>query len=140
MSAPGDVPAVPAAARQISPQELFAYLGGGRVFDELVAGFYRRVRTDDVLAPMYPQDDWAGAVRRLRTFLEQYWGGPDTYGRERGAPMLRRRHLPFEVDEVARDRWLTHMLASLAEVDMPEDGRVVVRDYLQRAAAAMINR
>ena len=54
--------------------------------------------------------------------------------------MLRRRHLPFEVDEVARDRWLTHMLASLAEVDMPEDGRVVVRDYLQRAAAAMINR
>ena len=92
MSAPGDVPAVPAAARQISPQELFAYLGGGRVFDELVAGFYRRVRTDDVLAPMYPQDDWAGAERRLRTFLEQYWGGPDTYGRERGAPMLRRRH------------------------------------------------
>ena len=72
MSAPGDVPAVPAAARQISPQELFAYLGGGRVFDELVAGFYRRVRTDDVLAPMYPQDDWAGAERRLRTFLEQY--------------------------------------------------------------------
>lgn len=135
-----DVPVVPLAARQMTPADLFAYLGGSAVFEALVAGFYRRVRTDDVLAPMYPPHDFAGAERRLRMFLEQYWGGPDTYGRERGAPMLRRRHLPFEVDDVARERWLTHMLASLAEVEMPEDGRAVVRDYLERAAAAMVNR
>ena len=115
-------------------------VGGAPTFKALVDRFYEGVANDPPLRAMYPEEDLGPANDRLRMFLEQYWGGPDTYGRERGAPMLRRRHLPFEVDEVARDRWLTHMLASLAEVDMPEDGRVVVRDYLQRAAAAMINR
>ena len=38
--------------------------------------FYAGVRTDPVLAPLYPQDDWDGAEARLRGFLEQYWGGP----------------------------------------------------------------
>ncbi len=36
-------------------------------FDKLVGGFYAQVRTDDVIGPMYPDQDWEGAVfgRRL---------------------------------------------------------------------------
>jgi len=30
-------------------------------------------------------------------FLEQYWGGPRTYGQERGHPRLRMRHAPFRI-------------------------------------------
>jgi hypothetical protein len=42
-------------------------------------------------------------------FLEQYWGGPTTYGEQRGHPRLRMRHMPFHVDPDARDRWLRCM-------------------------------
>ena len=35
----------------------------------LVAEFYRRIRQDDVIGPMYPQDDWEGAERRLADFI-----------------------------------------------------------------------
>ena len=45
-------------------------------FARLVAGFYRRVAADDVLGPMYPKHDLAGAELRLREFLVQRFGGP----------------------------------------------------------------
>jgi len=35
---------------------------------DLVAAFYRRIRTDDLIAPMYPDDDWEGSEKRLRDF------------------------------------------------------------------------
>ena len=33
---------------------------------DLVAAFYRRIRTDDLIGPMYPDDDWEGSEKRLR--------------------------------------------------------------------------
>jgi hemoglobin len=36
---------------------------------EMVGAFYRRVRTDDLLGPMYPRHDLAGAEDRLAEFL-----------------------------------------------------------------------
>ncbi len=89
--------------------------GGEPFFTRLVSGFYERVAVDDILRPMYPQDDLAGAERRLRLFLMQYWGGPTTYGDERGHPRLRMRHAPFPVDLEARDRWLGLMHAALED-------------------------
>ena len=51
-------------------------VGGEATFRRLVAGFYRRVATDPVLRPLYPEPDLSGAEERLRLFLMQYWGGP----------------------------------------------------------------
>ena len=34
---------------------------GEETFAKMVAGFYRRVPEDDILGPMYPDDDWEGA-------------------------------------------------------------------------------
>ena len=47
-------------------------------FTRLVAAFYRRVQSDDILGPMYPKEDMAGAEQRLREFLIQRFGGPAT--------------------------------------------------------------
>lgn len=109
------------------------------MFTALVAGFYRRVADDDVLAPMYPPEDLAGAEWRLRSFLIQYWGGPGEYSEQRGHPMLRRRHLPFRVDARARDRWLTHMRAALDDLALDPVVDAPVWDHLERAALAMQN-
>lgn len=118
---------------------IYERMGGESTFTRLVEGFYRRVREDAVLAPMYPQDDWAGAEHRLATFLMQYWGGPTTYSEERGHPMLRRRHVSFHIGPTARDQWLSHMRASLDELDLDPSIDAVLWDYLKRAAFAMQN-
>lgn len=121
---------------QPTPYERF---GGHAFFSSLVHAFYERVARDPILRPMYPGDDMAGAERRLRMFLEQYWGGPTTYNEERGHPKLRMRHMPFAIDAVARDRWLTLMHDSLVEQQLPEALEAELWTYLVGAAFAMQN-
>jgi hemoglobin len=109
-------------------------------FDGLVGRFYARVASDPILRPLYPDADLAPAQRRLTLFFAQYWGGPRTYEAERGHPRLRMRHAPFAIGPVARDRWLVHMRAALAEVPPPPDVADELDAYLEMAAEAMRNR
>ncbi|MBY0375011.1 MAG: globin [Bryobacteraceae bacterium] len=88
-------------------------------FHRLVAAFYRQVPTDDILGPMYPAHDLAGAEERLREFLIGRFGGPMRYVEKRGHPRLRMRHAPYVIDERARDRWLALMTHALAEANLP---------------------
>lgn len=119
---------------------LWAQVGGTETFDRIVRTFYRGVREDPLLAPMYPEADWEGAIWRLRAFLEQYWGGPTTYSEQRGHPRLRMRHQPFPVTPAAKDRWLHHMHTALDEAALPPMHDAAFRDYVERAALAMVNR
>jgi hemoglobin len=108
-------------------------------FRRLVAAFYRRVATDDILAPMYPKDDMAGADERLRGFLIQRFGGPDVYSQQRGHPRLRMRHGPFRINQKGRDRWVELMEAALAEVNLPAEAVPPLRKFFHDAATFMIN-
>lgn len=117
----------------------WAEIGGRATFERLVRAFYVGVASDDILRPMYPEDDLEGAIQRLTGFLEQYWGGPGTYSEQRGHPRLRMRHQPFKINPAARDRWLLHMRAAQDNLELPplQDG--VLWDYLERAAFSMVN-
>lgn len=114
-------------------------VGGHETFDRIVSVFYREVALDPVLQPMYPEADLGPAADRLRMFLEQYWGGPSTYGEQRGHPRLRMRHVPFHIDPDARDRWLRCMRTALDEAQLSPLHDATLWDYLERAAFAMVN-
>ncbi|MEV8171228.1 globin [Microbacterium sp. NPDC077486] len=114
-------------------------VGGRETFAKIVSVFYREVALDPVLKPMYPEEDLGPAEERLLLFLEQYWGGPTTYGETRGHPRLRMRHMPFRVDPDARDRWLRHMRTAVDEAQLSPLHETTLWDYLERAAYAMVN-
>jgi hemoglobin len=119
---------------------LYDRAGGMPFFEALVGRFYDGVETDPILRPLYPEPDLAGARHRLTLFLAQYWGGPTTYDEERGHPRLRMRHARFAIGPEARDAWLRHMRAALAEVAPPPDVATELDRYLEMAAEAMRNR
>lgn len=121
------------------PLSFYEQAGGMPTFRRLVDAFYRGVAGDDVLKPMYPEEDLRPAAERLTLFLAQYWGGPTTYSENRGHPRLRMRHMPFLVNPDARDRWLRHMRAAVDEIALPPVLEEPLWDYLQRAAHAMVN-
>ncbi|WP_209841139.1 globin [Mycolicibacterium sp. NCC-Tsukiji] len=117
-------------------------VGGAETFQLLVSRFYQLVRDDEILRPLYPEDDLDGAEHRLRMFLEQYWGGPRTYGQERGHPRLRMRHAPFRIGYVERDAWLRCMhsaLASIGSETIDDAHRQALLDYFDMAAQHMVN-
>jgi hemoglobin len=114
-------------------------VGGAVTFRRLIDGFYGRVATDPVLRPLYPDEDFAVAPDRLRMFLEQYWGGPKTYGETRGHPRLRQRHAPFHIGVREREQWLTLMRESMDELSLPADQDQQLWDYLVMAAHSLVN-
>jgi hemoglobin len=123
-----------------SARTFYDEVGGAPVFERLVARFYAGVRADPVLAPLYPQDDWEGAELRLRTFLEQYWGGPTTYSQYRGHPRLRMRHAPFAIGVAEREAWLANMRRALDSLHLPADQDATMWGYFEMAARSMQNR
>ena len=106
----------------------------------MVAEFYRRMRTDDVIGPMYPADDWEGAEKRLADFIVYRFGGPQTYIEERGHPRLRGRHMGFSIGEAARDRWMKLMGEAMLAVEMPAAEVAVITPFFASVADMMRNR
>jgi len=124
------------------PTSFYDEVGGAETFRAIVSTFYQLVREDEILRPLYPEDDLDGAEERLRMFLEQYWGGPRTYSDQRGHPRLRMRHAPFKVGPLERDAWLRCMHTAIAEVDsrtLDDAHRQVLLNYLEMAAQSMVN-
>ena len=115
-------------------------VGGEKFFAELVSLFYAQVATDPILRPMYPDGDLQAAARRLQLFLEQYWGGPTTYGEERGHPRLRMRHAQFPINEAAKDAWMRCMMAAVENIEIKEPERSELVQYLEMAANSLVNK
>lgn len=112
---------------------------GEEGFTRLLAAFYRQVPDDDILGPMYPADDLAGAEVRLRDFLIFRFGGPQRYLETRGHPRLRMRHTPFEITQEGRDRWMQLMENALAEAAFPDEVEAKLREFFEDGATFMIN-
>ncbi|MEE9243345.1 MAG: globin [Mycobacterium sp.] len=123
-------------------QSFYEAVGGHATFRTIVARFYALVCEDEILRPLYPEDELAAAEERLRMFLEQYWGGPRTYSDQRGHPRLRMRHAPFRIGYLERDAWLRCMHTAVAELDsetLDDAHRQELLSYLEMAAQSMVN-
>jgi len=109
-------------------------------FTKMVAAFYRQVKTDDLLGPMYPDDDWAGAEERLRDFLLFRFGNDPRYQAKRGHPRLRMRHVPFSIGDAEAERWLELMDNAMAETKVPSSIQTDLRTFFTMVAHNMKNR
>lgn len=123
-------------------QSFYDAVGGADTFAELIHRFYQEVARDELLRPLYPEEDLGPAEVRLRMFFEQYWGGPRTYSEQRGHPRLRMRHVPFRITEIERDAWLRCMDVAIASIDdarMSPDHKQQLRAYCEMAAQMLVN-
>jgi hemoglobin len=121
-------------------QTFYDVVGGEPTFRRLVARFYAEVALDEeVLRPLYPEEDLGPATERLTLFLMQYWGGPQTYMEQRGHPRLRMRHAPFAIGPRERDAWLRAMRVAVDASEIPEPYRRQLWEYFENTAAHMIN-
>jgi hemoglobin len=122
-----------------APRTFYQAVGGEPTFRRIVGRFYELVAKDEVLRPLYPEDDLGPAEERLRLFLMQYWGGPHTYSETRGHPRLRMRHAPFRIGPTERDAWLRCMRTAVDEAELDEEYRAVLWNYLEMAANSLLN-
>jgi len=122
----------------VDDTDIYAAIGE-EGFARLIAAFYKQIPADDILGPMYPPDDLAGAEARLRDFLVGRFGGPMRYIEQRGHPRLRMRHAPFPVTPAARDRWMAMMNRALDDTALPPEPTALLREFFDQVATMMIN-
>lgn len=106
---------------------------------QMVAAFYRHVRTDELIGPMYPPDDWDGAEERLAEFLLFRLGASNRYLETRGHPRLRMRHITFRIGIAERERWLELMATAMAETAVPPAAREFLDPFFAQVADFMRN-
>ena len=109
-------------------------------FERLTQAFYAQVPGDEILGPMYPTGEIEAARMRLRDFLVGRFGGPQRYIEQRGHPRLRMRHMPFSIDERARDRWMALMSKALDDCGLDPHVAGQLLRFFGDTATFMINR
>ncbi|MDP4161792.1 MAG: globin [Bacillota bacterium] len=111
---------------------------GEKTLHQLIDTFYGLVAQHPDLAPLFP-DDFSEISRKQKQFLTQYLGGPSLYTEEHGHPMMRARHLPFEITPVRAKAWLSCMNQSMDKVDLKRSLREEFFARLHLTAQHMIN-
>ena len=132
-------PGGPPAANPLSP-EIFPALGEEGVF-RLLEDFYAELEKSAV-RHLFPRD-MAAASRKSAAFFVQLLGGPPLFSQRFGPPRMRQRHLPFEIDQAARDEWLACFERTLADAEerygFPAEHLDGFRSFLASFSIWMIN-
>ncbi|KAA1262345.1 Group 2 truncated hemoglobin YjbI [Rubripirellula obstinata] len=83
--------------------------------------------------------DLKSSREKLFKFLSGFFGGPDLFVQQYGHPMLRRRHLPFQIGEDERDQWLLCMSQAIEELITDPELALQLRVNFARTADHMRN-
>ncbi|WP_078548056.1 globin domain-containing protein [Litchfieldia alkalitelluris] len=113
-------------------------IGGEMIISKLVDAFYKRVGQHPELSPIFPKD-LSETARVQKQFLTQYLGGPSLYTTEHGHPMLRARHMPFEITPTRANAWLSCMKEAMDEIGLEGPVRDDFFHRLILTAQHMIN-
>ena len=100
---------------------LYEWAGGAEALDRLTSAFYRRVRADPILAPVFanlPEDH----PHHVALWLGEVFGGPPTYSEEHGGyPHMLSKHLGLGITEQQRARWVQLITPAADDAGLPSD-------------------
>lgn len=121
--------------------EIYARMGEEAIF-RMCADFYEELGRSPI-RPLFSADLRA-ASERFAAFLVGVCGGPPLYRQRHGEPMMRARHLPFAIDEEARQVWLACFRRTLDEAPrrhgFPAEHLPGFLRFLEDFSAWMVNR
>ncbi len=122
-------------------REIFALMGEAQIY-RMLEDFYTELEQSPVRA-LFPADMLA-ASRKSAAFFVGLLGGPPQYQQRYGSPMLRARHIPFPIDEAARQEWLAcfeRVLANAVErYGFPAQHLEGFRTFLREFSGWMVNK
>lgn len=113
-------------------------IGGETGLRDLIGRFYPKVKADELLGPLFP-DDLSDVMEKQVMFLTQFFGGPTLYSDEYGHPMMRARHMHVQITEQHALAWLRCMRESLSETSLVPQLQQFIIERLSGPAFHFIN-
>ncbi len=131
---PIDPRSIPAPSR-----EIYAAMGEANI-TRMIRDLYAELERSPI-RPMFGADMAQGAERSAAFFVGLL-GGPPLYHERYGNPMMRARHMPFPIDQRARDIWLAcfeRVLEHAEDYDFPARHLPGFRAFLEGFSTWMMN-
>lgn len=117
---------------------MYEWIGGEMMIRSIVEAFYPKVQAHPLIGPLFPED--INPVKEKQfMFLTQFFGGPPLYSEVNGHPMMRARHLPFEITRERADAWLDCMKEALAETGLDKEKQWAILERLKGPAYHFVN-
>jgi hemoglobin len=116
-------------------------MGEANIF-KMLSDFYKELEKSEIRL-LFPANMEA-ASQKSAAFFVTILGGPPLYAQKYGPPRMRARHLPFVIDEQARQVWLRCFDSVLEGADVkyqfPMQHLQGFKDFLKSFSAWMVNK
>jgi hemoglobin len=100
---------------------LYEWAGGSGAFERLTQAFYRRVRADELVGPLFaamPDDH----PHNVAVWLAEVFGGPADYTEQHGGyPHMLGKHRGLAISELQRARWAQLIGLAADDAGLPSD-------------------
>ena len=120
--------------------EIYRLMGEANIF-KMMSDFYKELEKSE-LRHLFPSN-MEEASKKSAAFFVTILGGPPLYFEKYGPPRMRARHLPFKIDEQARQVWLGCFEKTLECSDVkyqfPQQHLTGFKDFLKSFSAWMVN-
>lgn len=120
---------------------IYRIMGEENIF-KMMSDFYKELEKSE-LRRLFPAD-MEEASKKSAAFFVGILGGPPLYAQMYGSPRMRARHIPFEIDEHARQVWLACFERVLegadAKYNFPMEHMPGFKDFLKSFSAWMVNK
>src|SRR5215467_1570359 len=94
---------------------IYGIMGEANIF-RMMADLYQEIEKSEI-RHLFPSN-MEEASKKSALFFVTILGGPPLYAQKFGSPRMRARHLPFEIDERARQTWLACFERTLEDADV----------------------
>lgn len=120
---------------------IYGIMGEANIF-KMILDLYRELEKSGI-RHLFPPD-MEEASKKSAAFFVTIMGGPPMYFEKYGPPRMRARHLPFVIDESARQAWLSCFERVLEGADVkyqfPLEHLQGFKDFLKSFSAWMVNK
>jgi len=120
---------------------IYGLMGQENIF-RMMSDFYKELEKSSI-RHLFPAD-MEEASKKSALFFVTVLGGPPLYLQKHGPPRMRARHLPFEIDEEARQVWLACFERTLegadAKYQFPMQYIESFRGFLKSFSTWMVNK
>src|SRR3954466_13965723 len=120
--------------------EIYQIMGEANIF-KMILDLYKEIEASEIRSLFPP--DMEEASKKSAAFFVTLLGGPPLYFQKYGPPRMRARHLPFVIDEPARQIWLACFDKTLegadAKYQFPMEHVQSFKDFLKSFSAWMVN-
>ncbi|MEQ9206826.1 MAG: hypothetical protein RLN78_05620 [Phycisphaerales bacterium] len=125
------------------PSAVYEAMGEPEI-NRMFHAFYRRLAQSSI-SDMFPKSEknLIKAAEKNASMFVFLFGGPHLFQQRHGRPMMRARHLPFIIDEPARQEWLRCFKETLDEApelySMPAEHVDAVWKFVYDFSGWMVN-